>query len=163
MIIETRYYHPDWWGAAEPIYVVSIPWTKEHSVGKVSNIVFRDILCKSENGVLVYGAPNAAIDSIVFDGVHVTLDKFTDEPGGRYDLRPCEGDDNGFSDGVFNHDTAGFTFHHASNVTLLNCSVTFGQNRPAYFGKALEISEVQDLELIHFRPKEASEVQAIIE
>lgn len=49
--VETRFFHPGWWGRGEPIQVVAVPWT-EHC-GTIRNIRFRNIVCRSENGVFV--------------------------------------------------------------------------------------------------------------
>jgi polygalacturonase len=140
MTIETRYFNSFWWGAAEPIYVVSIPWTDDYTVGYVRNVKFQNIICRSENGVFVYGADSAVIDGISFSDVSVELAKWSDEPGGRYDLRPIDGPNVKFTDAVFEHTTAGFTVHNAKNVTLNNCSVRFLGKLPAYFGAAQDIS-----------------------
>ena len=157
MYIETRYYDPDWWGAAEPIYVVAIPWTNNDSVGYIKNIKFSNIICCSENGVIVYGHDTALIDGVTFDNITVHIDKFTDEEeGGRYDLRPCEGEDNGRGAGVFMHDTAGFFIRNAKNVDIRNSVVTWGENRPEYFGYALEAEQAENLQLINFRGTHAN-------
>jgi len=150
MYIETRYYNPDWWGAAEPIYVVSIPWTKDDTVGYIKNIKFSNIICRSENGVIVYGDDMALIDRVTFDNVSVFIDKFSEEEGGRYDLRPCDGDNNGRENGIFAHDTSGFYIRNAKNVEIRNSDVTWGENRPAYFKHALLADGAENLKLINF-------------
>ena len=52
MVVETRLFHDDWWGRAEPIYVTAIPWTDKHKIGHVRHVRFVNILCRSENGAL---------------------------------------------------------------------------------------------------------------
>jgi len=150
LIIETRYRHPDWWGAAEPIYIVALPWTENDTVGTVRHIRFTNILCRGENGVFVLGEDESTIDDVVFDNVRVELDKWTDEPGGRHDIRPCAGDDNGRESGVYDHPSAGFYLQNARNITIRNCGVFWGDNRPDYYRYALESHRVTNLVLDHF-------------
>ena len=151
--VETRYYPDCWWGAAEPIYIVSIPWTKNDTVGYIKNLLFKNIICRSENGVIVYGDKTAEIDGVVFSDVHVTLDKFAECEGGRFDLRPCEGDENGYDAGVFEHDTSGFYIENAKGIRMTNCSVTWGDNRAEYFKEALTIIDGAEVEVQGFSEK----------
>ncbi|MGI5852285.1 MAG: glycoside hydrolase family 28 protein [Clostridiales bacterium] len=150
LIIETRYYDPAWWGAAEPIYISAAPWTEEDEVGCVRNIRFVNIMCKSENGVFVYGWNQGIIEDILFENVRIVLDKWTDEPGGRHDIRPIPGEKDGLKEGVYDYPTAGFYLKDASNVTLRNCEVIWGENRPEYFRYALESHSVENLILYNF-------------
>jgi hypothetical protein len=53
-------------------------------------------------------------------------------------------------EGVYDYPTAGFYLKDASNVTLRNCEVIWGENRPEYFRYALESHSVENLILYNF-------------
>jgi polygalacturonase len=156
--VETRHFDPDWWGAGEPIYIVSIPWTPKDTVGPVRNIRFAHIMCRSESGVLIYGDDGAVVDNIVLDDVWVNMEKFTDEPGGRMDLRPAEGSRAPLESEVFESDIAAFTVRNAKNVALRNCGATWSDaanGRPRWFGYALDASQAENLSIENFRGEHA--------
>jgi hypothetical protein len=56
-----------------------------------------------------------------------------------YDRRPCD------VPGLIERRSAGFYFNQADDVTLRNCKVVWGRNRPDYFGHAAEAHDVTDL------------------
>jgi polygalacturonase len=154
MIIEGRLFSDVWWGKAEPIYVTAyrraMSTNKDASmrfpdgalqgrVGKICNIYFTNIKCNSENGVYVSGESLDKIDNIVFDNVDVHIDKTTTFPGGIYDRRPAE------VEGFVKGKTAGFYFDRAGKITVRNCSVTWGEHKPAYYGDSLYQNKVRRL------------------
>ncbi|MBN1889528.1 MAG: hypothetical protein JW850_16150 [Thermoflexales bacterium] len=143
MIIETRIFHQVWWGRGEPIYLTAIPWVDQ--VGHVRHVRFSNVLARSENGVFIQGWTPGLIEDVVLENVRVELDKWSKWPGGRQDLRPCPGE------GLPAHPTAGFFIRQAADVTLRNCQVVWGPNRPDYFGPALESHAVTGLVTENFR------------
>jgi hypothetical protein len=79
------------WGQAEPIAITVLRRKPETQVGTIRNIRFRDIMCESENGILIYGEEPGLIENIQFDGVSVHLRQQTRHPMGIHDLRPTFG------------------------------------------------------------------------
>jgi Glycosyl hydrolases family 28 len=158
MVVETRLFHPKWWGRAEPIYVTSIPWTAKHQIGVVRNVRFVNILCRGENGVHIQGWKPELIDGLLLENVRVEIDKTSKVPGGQHDIRPCpydEGGDGPVGSGVYDHAIAGFFIKSATNVTLRNCEVVWGKNRPEYFHHALETEDVRNLTIENFKGESA--------
>jgi len=149
IIVETRLFHEDWWGMAEPIYITAIPWTAQHTIGHVRHVRFSNILCRSENGVFIKGWDKSLIDDILLENVRVELDKWSKWPGGRQDIRPCPGE------GLLDHPTSGFYIENAQNVTLRNCEVVWGKNLPEYFRHALDYRNVDNLTLENFKGQAA--------
>ncbi len=150
MIIESRLFADVWWGKAEPIYVTAFkraPGTPyrfadgetEGRIGKVRNIRFTNILCRSENGVYVSGCDDSRIEEVLFENVRLEIDKTTEYPGGFYDRRPCD------AEGIVAGKTAGFHLNAADDIVLRNCKVVWGEHRPAYYGHAVEAHDVTDL------------------
>lgn len=151
MFVETRIFHDRWWGRGEPIYVKVSPWTENDSVGQTRNVRFQNIRARSENGVLVHGAEYGNIRGIEFENVHVEMAKWSRWEGGKLDLRPCPGADNGYNSGVIDHPTYGFLLHRAEDVTLRNCSVSWSGEVPDYFKDTLQVEEVRNLVMQDFR------------
>ncbi len=107
MTVDCRFFSDVWWGKAEPIYVTSYPraagnnkdagWrfpagAVKGECGKVSRIIFRNILCTSENGIFIGGDVPGKVSGITLRNIDLELSKRTDFPGGMYDRRPCEGE-----------------------------------------------------------------------
>ncbi|GAB5521287.1 MAG: glycoside hydrolase family 28 protein [Rhodothermales bacterium] len=117
MTVETRYFHTDWWGAAEPIYVTAIPRNTGQPIGHVRGVRFRNILCRSENGAVLRGSPESILEDVHLDGVHLALDRWTDFDDERHDLRPSD------HLGLYDEPTSGVFIQHAADVDLHRCSV----------------------------------------
>ncbi len=164
MIIDCHLFSDVWWGKAEPIYVTAYRRAKVNSkdanwrfpkgategrVGVVKNITFSNIKCNSENGVYVSAESKDKIDNIIFDQVDLCIDKTTLLEGGIYDRRPCE------VEGFVKGRTSGFYFDTAKDITVRNCSVKWGDNRPDYFSHALESNNVDKIDLTNFSGESA--------
>ncbi len=113
--IDTRLFRRDmFWGAAEPIAITVLPRKADTKVGTVRNILFSNILCTAENGILLYGEFPDSISDICFENVHLTLRKSTDYDPAFHDLRPTAGPaetEPGLYY-VYAHQAAGCTFRH---------------------------------------------------
>lgn len=146
IILECRLFGDVWWGKAEPIYITAFPRANSNGkdagvrfpegatkgkVGKVSNITFRNIQCTSENGIFVGAENPSKVSNIRFQGIDLTINKTTNYKGGLYDCRPCEGDD------MILDDTAGFYLYQASNISIKDCALTWGDNRTSYYKNGL--------------------------
>ena len=156
IVVETRLFADVWWGKAEPIHVTAFkraPGTRyrfpegktEGKVGRVKNIRFSNILCRGENGVYISGCQDSRIEDVLLENVRVEIDKTTEYPGGLYDRRPCD------VPGIIQRNTAGFYLNEADDVTLRNCKVIWGDNRPDYFGHAIEAHDVGELQIENVR------------
>lgn len=154
MVIETRLFHPAWWGRGEPIYLVAIPWTHEDTIGVVRNVLFQNIICKGENGVVIQGWEPSRIDNLTLDNVQVTIDRWSECDGGELDLRPYPGED-ARENIMVRQPTAGFFVKNATDVTLRNCRVSWGAKRQEYHRHALEAHGVLGLRLEGFRGESA--------
>lgn len=147
ILIDSHLFSDVWWGKAEPIYVTAYRrangnnkdagWRfpkgqTEGRIGKVSNITFSNIKATSENGVYVGGETPGMVSNIVFDQVDLNITKTTSIPGGVYDRRPSK------VEGLIKAKIAGFYLDESENITIRNSSVTWGANRPDYFGGAIQ-------------------------
>jgi hypothetical protein len=148
MIVETRYFHPDWWGAAEPIHVTALPRTAQTPPGRVRNVRFSNILCRSENGALLHGFPGSAPDDVRLENVRITLERRTDQAGERQDLRPSH------LEGLSQRPAAGVYGRHVRDLVMDGVIVHWGDGIGA--GNALDLEHVSGLENRHFRERTTS-------
>ena len=163
IIIDTQFFSAWWWGKAEPICITHMPRDKETKLGRVSNITFSNIICNSENSVYIHGWKDNPVEDIVFDNVKITIDKKTDWQGGWYDPRPgsvfkakaakpaSPQEELNIRKGLYKHNTVGIYCENANNVTFRNVQVKWGNNRPDYFGSALQTQNVKGLVLENFK------------
>lgn len=146
IIVESRFFSDVWWGKSEPIYVTAYrraninhkdaSWrfpegATEGFVGQVNDIIFRNIQCRSENGIYVSAESTDKINHILFDGVSVVLNRVTDYEGGVYDRRPCEGE------GLVKAKTSAFYIDNANDVQVRDCDVRVGANPPLNMGELI--------------------------
>ena len=81
--------------------------------------------------------------NITLENVHLTLDRWTDQtkyPGAIFDNRPSTA-----QVALEPHNTPGFLFRHADQVSLNNCAMAWGKNIPDSFAHALEAQDVTNL------------------
>ena len=121
-IVETRHFDRGWWGHGKPIYVNVGAW--HNAVGRLRNVRFRNILCRSENGAYIGSDAPGLIAGVVLDGVRIELDRWSRWPAGEYDRRPTP---NGPE--VYAHPTSGIHIDTATDVTLRNCEVVWAGRR----------------------------------
>ncbi|TCC99077.1 glycoside hydrolase family 28 protein [Pedobacter psychroterrae] len=168
IIIDSHLFSDVWWGKAEPIYVTAYPRAKgnnkdagwrfpkgqtEGRVGAVTGIYFNNIKCSSENGIYVGAESAEKVSGVVFDGVDVFINKTTAIPGGVYDRRPSN------VEGLLKARTSGFFLDKASYITIQNCGVTWGANKPDYFADVIKSNEVIGLKTINLEGEPAFPVK----
>ena len=149
MVIETRIFHEKWWGRGEPIQIVAIPWDNQRGIGRVRHVRFVNILARSENGIHIEGWMPDRVEDILLENVRVEIDKWSKWPGGQFDRRPCPDEE------LPEHPTTGVYIQKATSITLRNVEIVWGQNRPKYFGEALEVHGVSGLVLDGFKGSSA--------
>lgn len=100
--MSTRYYHPSWWGFAEPIYITACTRTPATVVGTVNNVRYVNITTTSENGIFLSGSERSFLKGLHFHNVNVTLARWTNFSAGFHDYRPgCQGLVMGRNAGLF--------------------------------------------------------------
>lgn len=133
ILIETRRFADCWWGTAEPIAVTSFDRNAQTASGTISDLEFKDIVCDSENGVLVHGGPNFKVRDLVFENVKVNLKAKSKWQRGLYDLRPGEGL------GIEKSRNAGFRFCNVKDLTLYRIKASIKQDAEGNFGEPLSL------------------------
>ena len=142
----SRYHSAPWWGCGEAISFTAIPRKLETKLGKLHDILVQNVTGLAENSVRIHGSPTSRIENVRLENVAVKLNRHTKYPGGMFDNRPTQ-----VHTPIEPHPTTGFSVRFADNVTLNNCSVTWGNSRPDYFSSALEAENTRDLRLTGFQ------------
>ena len=105
----------------------------------------QNVTGRAENSVRISGTKESRISNVTMENVAVTFNRWTKYSGGVFDNRPTMA-----YEGIEPHGTPGFSIRYADNVTLKNCRVAWGKNRPDYFTHALEAESVSGLSLSRF-------------
>ena len=143
-MVETRLFHEKYWGRGEPIYVTSVPRHDGDPSGKIKDIRFFNIHCRSENGIFLAGTPESPLENIGLHHVRVDLRHDSKWPGGQHDYRPTHGQEHG---GLIPHKTNGAYIAHAQNVLLHHVDLQWTCPPPEWAGELLETLEVDGLEM----------------
>jgi Glycosyl hydrolases family 28 len=139
---ESRYFADPWWGRGEAISFTAIPRKPGAKIGALHHITIQNVKGRAENSVRIWGSPESRAHDITLDRVDLTLDRWTKYPGGVYDNRPTTA-----ITPIEPHATAGFSIQDADNVTLRDCSLTWGEHRPTPAGQDVEQQRVTGLKV----------------
>ena len=115
VFIDTRLHTGDWWGNGEPIHISAVRGKPNVKLGQIRNVTFRDITCKGEAGLLVYGCNESVIENINFYNInfYIKNSKLNQFAGGNIDLRGCAIDQQ-----LFAHDLPGFYARFVKKITI---------------------------------------------
>ena len=146
--IQTELHTGDWWGNGEPIHISAIRGNEKVKLGTIKNVLFSNIICKGENGILVYGTEESMIDGISFDHIffELTDSKLYNTAGGNVDLRGCTGDSNQ----LFKRDIPGMLIQYAKNITIRDFSLVWTNIRMPFFTHGIEASHFSNLSINSF-------------
>lgn len=120
----------------------ALPRSAETKLGRLENVSVENVSGKAENSIRVNGSENSRIENVRFKDVSVTLSRWTKYQGGVYDNRPTK-----VLSSITLHETDGFNFGHAGDITLTNCRVRWDGKCPDYFGSALAAEDVKNLRI----------------
>ena len=148
MSIETKLRTGDWWGNGEPIHISAVRGKENVKLGTIKNVQFSNIICKGENGMLLYGSAESELENISFDHIIFELDNspLNTVAGGNVDLRGCMGD----SIQLFKRDIPGLLIHYAKNVTVKNFKLTWLNTQQPYFANGIEAEYFDKLSIKDF-------------
>jgi len=140
-----RYYSKPWWGRGEGISFTAIPRKPESKIGTLHDVIIKNVKGTSENSIRICGSKESRIKNITLENVDITLNKSTKYPGGLFDNRPTKT----YTD-IEQHGNPGIYIHFADNITLNNCSVHWGENKPNYYTHAIEADNSTGVDLKKF-------------
>lgn len=126
-VVETRLFHERYWGRAEPIYVTSVARHDGDPAGNIQDVRFRNIRCRSENGIFLHGSRETPLRQISLEDVRVELVNTSKWPGGQLDLRPRHGREHG---GLKDAVVHGIRAHHVEGLRLDRVHTGWTGERP---------------------------------
>ncbi len=146
----SRYFSDPWWGRGEAISLTAIPRAPGAKVGTIHDVRVTNVTGRAENSVRVSGSPQSRVRDVTLERVDVTLERTTKYKGGLWDNRPTTA-----MAGIEEHGNPGFSIRHADNITLKDCRLAWGKNRPDYYTHALEAEDVTGLQYPGFKGESA--------
>lgn len=135
--IRTRLFGELWWGKSEPIALTAMPRRPGDRVGHIRRVVFSQIDCEGEGGILVHADANSLVRDLEFHEVTMRVVRRTRHVAGWVDLRPAGGEEHG---GLERAPVDAFRIQGVDSVRLKQCRVQWvvpGGGRPAEWGCAL--------------------------
>ena len=149
MYIETKIHTGDWWGNGEPIHISAVRGKENVKLGKIKNVRFNNIICKGENGMLLYGSEESVIEDVSFDNVsfELTDSKLNDVAGGNVDLRGALYE----KDQFFQRDIPGLLIHYANNISINRFKLVWTGTRMPYFTNGIEANHFNGFSITDFK------------
>lgn len=146
IIFNSRYQSDPWWGRGEAISFTAIPRIPGKEIGKLYNILVKNVKGIAENSVRINGTKESRIINVRFDDVDITMNRWTKYVGGLFDNRPTKA----YPD-IETAENPGISIRFSDNVTINNSSVSWGENLPDYFTNAIKAHDVSNLKIINFK------------
>jgi len=141
--IETRLHTGDWWGNGEPVHISAIRSKSGGVIGHIKNVTFRDIICRSENGILLYGTDESYIENMRFENIRLKLvnSDLNTYAGGNIDLRGCLDP----KQSLFAHDIPGLFAQYVTNLIINDFSLEWEKIPYTYFTNGIEVTNFNKL------------------
>ncbi len=150
VVIETKLRTGDWWGNGEPIHISAVRGKDTSlALGKIKNVSFSNIICKSENGILIYGSKESIIENVSFRNIVFNLidSKLNDVAGGNIDLRGCLDQ----KIALFQSDLPAFLATNINGLSIENFKLEWTGTRMPYFTNGIEVNNFTDLYIKNFK------------
>jgi len=149
IIIETRLHSGHWWGNGEPIHVSAIAQSEGITLGRISDIRFRNIIAKSENGILVYGAGDDPVTEVSFEQVSLTIKEspLAESYGGNIDLRPTLTRETS----IFKSDLPGLFAKNVQDLAIKDFHLEWEGTPAEYFTNGIYCTDYKDVFIEGFK------------
>jgi len=146
--IETKLRTGDWWGNGEPIHISAVTGNKDVKLGSIKNVIFSNITCKAENGILIYGSKESIIENVTFNNItfELTDSKLNYVAGGNIDLRGAATEKQ-----LFKHDIPAFFAQYVNGLTIKDLKLAWTGTRMPYFTNGIEVANFTDLQIENFK------------
>ena len=111
-------------------------------------MTIRDVTCKSENGILIYGTDESIIEDVRLENIDLVLadSKLNDFAGGNIDLRGCLS----MEQSIFSHDVPGLFARYVKGLSIIDFTLEWKNINEPYFTNGIEAENYSDLEIINF-------------
>ncbi len=144
MYIETALKTGDWWGNGEPIHISAVRGNDKATLGKIKHVQFNNIVCKGENGILLYGSKESILEDIQFNHVRFELihSKLNELAGGNIDLRGCA-----LPKQLFARDIPAFLLQHVKDITFNDVQLNWTNTSAPFFTHGIELNNFSNVRI----------------
>jgi len=146
--IETHLRTGDWWGNAEPIHISAVRGKENVKLGQIKHVTFTNIICKGENGMLLYGTAESILQDIAFDHIRFefTDSKLNDVAGGNIDLRGCLS----LKEGLFKSDIPGLLAQYVDGLRINDFQLQWTNPRMPWLTNGIEVNHFKNVKITNF-------------
>ncbi|MEO8766671.1 MAG: glycosyl hydrolase family 28 protein [Ginsengibacter sp.] len=145
--IETHLRTGDWWGNGEPIHISAVRGKENVKLGQIKHVLFENIICRGENGMLVYGSDESIIEDVSFDHIRFQLSdsKLNEVAGGNIDLRGSS-----LEKSLFSRDIPGLLAAYVNGLLINDFKLEWLNTRMPFFTNGIELSHFTGVEIMNF-------------
>ncbi|MGI4886924.1 MAG: glycoside hydrolase family 28 protein [Janthinobacterium lividum] len=146
--IETKLRTGDWWGNGEPIHISAVRGKANVKLGHVRNVTFTNVSCRAENGILLYGSAESALEDITFNNLKLEFvdSSLNDVAGGNVDLRGALVP----KTSLFARDIPAFLAEHVNGLAINDFKLDWNNPRAPFLTHGIEANRFQGLRIAHF-------------
>jgi len=149
MYIQTRIPTGDWWGNGEPIHISAIRSKPDVKLGQIENVQFNDIICKGDNGMLIYGTDESIIKNITLKNITFEFvdSRLNDVAGGNIDLRGASNN----KKQLFASDIPGLLAQYVDGLTIDDFKLIWTNPRMPWLTNGIEVNNFTNLRITNFQ------------
>jgi polygalacturonase len=146
--IETHLRTGDWWGNGEPIHISAIRGKENVKLGQIKHVSFTNIVCKGENGMLLYGTNESILQDISFNHIRFEFadSKLNEVAGGNIDLRGTLR----LQDGLFKSDIPGLLAQYVDGLSINDFKLEWDNPRMPWLTNGTEVNNFKNLKITDF-------------
>jgi len=146
--IETHLRTGDWWGNGEPIHISAVRGKDSVKLGQVKHVLFQNIICTGENGMLLYGSDESTLEDISFDHIRFNLidSKLNEVAGGNIDLRGSS-----LQPSLFKSDIPAMYAQYIKGLRISDFQLDWVNTRMPFFTNGIELNHFEDAEIKDFK------------
>lgn len=148
IFIETHLRTGDWWGNGEPIHISAVRGKDSVKLGQIKHVFFENIICRGDNGMLVYGSDESIIEDVSFNHIRfgITDSKLNEVAGGNVDLRGAS-----IEKPLFSRDIPGLLAQYVKGL-IINDFQLYWPNAPmSFFTHGIELNHFEDVHITGFK------------
>lgn len=147
----SRYHSDPWWGRGEAISFTAIPRNSDTKLGKIQNVIVKNVFGKAENSIRINGTKESIIENVKLENVSVKFERWTKYKGGLFDNRPTK-----VYDAIEYCDNPAISIRYAKDISILNSSIKWGNNLPEYFSNAMKVEKSENIKIKSFNGSSAN-------
>ncbi len=146
--IDTHLRTGDWWGNGEPIHISAVRGKENVKLGQIRHVLFSNIICKGENGMLVYGSDESLIEDVAFNHVRFELtgSKLNEVAGGNVDLRGAS-----VEKPLFARDIPAMLVQYVKGLRIDDFQLTWTGATMPFFTNGIELNHFENVHISNYK------------